>query len=99
MSEHDKATQLGIIEEVTEEWQDLIEEGEEDGQASFAEQLKAWYDTQMQELHDSAGDLDYQRGTVSGLREFRDMIQQIKAYDFGMEDMEAQIDKETSGDL
>lgn len=89
------AVQQAIVEEVVEGWQAILEDPEEGEDSTFAGALKEWFDNQMQELHDSRGDADYQQGTVDVLRSFRQMIQQIKAYDFGMEDMEEWITTET----
>ena len=87
--------QQDLIEEVTEDWRSVIEDPEEGESTTFADALKGWFDNSMQELHDSRGDAEYQQGTIDVLRSFRQMVQQIKAYDFGMEDMEEWITIET----
>lgn len=98
-SEHSRTIQSAqqeIVEEVTREWAELTEEGDEELiPQSFAEALKGWYDTQMQELHDSRGDAEYQAETVALLREFRTMIQSVQSYDFGFATMEQEIAEET----
>ena len=90
------AVQQAIVEEVAEVWEAILEDTEEGESKAFADALKAWFDNQMQELHDSRGDAEYQQGTIDVLRSFRQMVQQIKAYDFGMEDMEEWITIETA---
>jgi hypothetical protein len=50
----------------------------------------------MQELHDSRGDAEYQQSIVAGLKEFRTMIQQVRAYDFGLDSMDEEIAQETT---
>ena len=87
--------QIGIIEEVAEVLQAILEDPEEGESSTFADALKAWFDNQMQELHDSRGDAEYQADIIKGLRSFQQMVRQIKAYDFGMEDAEEWIGIET----
>lgn len=87
--------QTGLIEEVQEEWQSRLEDPEEGEDRTFAGALKGYFDQQMQELHDSRGDAAYQADIIKGLRSFQQMIQQVKAYEFGMEDMEEWISIET----
>lgn len=87
--------QQQIIEEVVENWQDLTEEDDTETPQSFAEALKGWYDNQMQDLHDSRGDAEYQKDQVAFLRTFRDMVQAIKDLEFGFATMEQEIAEET----
>jgi len=88
--------QFTIIDMVVTDWQADIAEGELIEGATFADQLKAWFDNQMDELHDSRGDDDYQGDIAKSLRNFKEMIQQIKGFDYQLEKLEAEIASETT---
>lgn len=88
--------QQEILEEVAEHVRAVAEDPGEDEPHSFAEALKEWFDNQLQELHDSRGDDEYQQETVKLLHAFRTMIRQIKELDFGMAELEDAIAKETA---
>ena len=90
-----QSLQQSIVEEATEEWLTLTEEDAEEAEETFAGALRSWYDTQMDELHDSRGDAEYQQQIIQGLRSFRVMIQQIKEEDFDLDRMEEWIRIET----
>lgn len=93
-TQQDSSSQVSLVTQVLDYWQDLIEDDSEEN-ITFAEALKGWFDNQMQELHDSRGDAEYQQDTIKELRAFRTMIQQVKDLEFGMADLEADIALET----
>lgn len=90
----DPVLQQTIVDELAEDWLDLIEDDSEES-PTFAEALKGWYDNQMQELHDSRGDAEYQEQIVGTLQAFRTMIQQVQQFDFGFETMDQEVAEET----
>jgi hypothetical protein len=98
-STQSEATAQGVLAEIIEVWPDYLEEEGQDRTAeNFAEACKGWYDNQMQEVHDSAGDDEYQQAIIAGLRIFKTMFTGIQSYDFGMQDMEAEIAEDTDSE-
>lgn len=53
-----------VLEEITEEWDALKAEADEDEPVSFFGAVQDYYWNLFDDLHDSAGDAEYQQGVV-----------------------------------
>jgi len=65
------AVQLQYMEDLVEQYQSDVEEGES---RSFAESVQAFYDNEIDELHDSSGDAEYQEGVLERMQLIEDLF-------------------------